>query len=448
MARRCRRRAAGPPAADRRQLEDEPEPPRGIGLVQKLAFSPDGEAARRGRGRGAAAVHRAAQRADAGRRRQAADRLRRAGPVPARLRRLHRRHQRAMLAKLGCTLRHRRALRAPAVSTARTTRRRAKVAGRLRHGLVADPLRGEGLEVRRGGRARRALRRPARRRARGLDRRAGAPSVVVAYEPVWAIGTGEVATPEDAQEVCGAARAAGRAVRPATAADGVRILYGGSVKAANTAEILARARRRRRAGRRRQPGRRRVRRDLSTPPAASRCAAGPAGRGSGRCADLAAALPAWVRAGRVAARPARRPAGRLRGQAAAAPRRRAGRGKGRGRRRHRGPGPVGPQPAARCGWSPAPSTASTRQRSYLPGVWNLMRLYTRTLVTYAPARERRSRSSRTWPPTSGRRRRRPDLDVHAAPGLPLENGSPITSRDVKYGIERLLRLRRIVGGPT
>ena len=63
--------------------------------------------------------------------------------------------------------------------------------------------------------------------------------VVVAYEPVWAIGTGEVATPDDAQEVCGAIRARLRELHGDAAADGVRVLYGGSVKAANVGAIMA-----------------------------------------------------------------------------------------------------------------------------------------------------------------------------------------------------------------
>jgi triosephosphate isomerase len=62
--------------------------------------------------------------------------------------------------------------------------------------------------------------------------------LVVAYEPVWAIGTGEVATPDDAQEVCGAIRERVREVHGDAAADGLRILYGGSVKAANVAGIM------------------------------------------------------------------------------------------------------------------------------------------------------------------------------------------------------------------
>ena len=66
-----------------------------------------------------------------------------------------------------------------------------------------------------------------------------AESIVIAYEPVWAIGTGEVATPENAQEVCAAIRRRlGELYSPELAA-GVRVLYGGSVKATNAGEILA-----------------------------------------------------------------------------------------------------------------------------------------------------------------------------------------------------------------
>ncbi|MFL6134192.1 MAG: triose-phosphate isomerase [Nocardioidaceae bacterium] len=65
--------------------------------------------------------------------------------------------------------------------------------------------------------------------------------LVVAYEPVWAIGTGEVATPEDAQEVCSAIRARIAEAWSEDAAAAVRILYGGSVKAANVAGIMEKA---------------------------------------------------------------------------------------------------------------------------------------------------------------------------------------------------------------
>ena len=64
-------------------------------------------------------------------------------------------------------------------------------------------------------------------------------SLVVAYEPVWAIGTGRVATPDDAQEVCGAIREwVGQWYDEGIAQD-LRILYGGSVKAANVQSIMA-----------------------------------------------------------------------------------------------------------------------------------------------------------------------------------------------------------------
>ncbi|CAL8971973.1 Triosephosphate isomerase [Propionicimonas sp. T2.31MG-18] len=62
---------------------------------------------------------------------------------------------------------------------------------------------------------------------------------VIAYEPVWAIGTGEVATPEDAQEVCGAIRGYVTDTFGAAAGEAVRIQYGGSVKASNVVEIMA-----------------------------------------------------------------------------------------------------------------------------------------------------------------------------------------------------------------
>ncbi|MDR0482748.1 MAG: triose-phosphate isomerase [Cellulomonadaceae bacterium] len=62
---------------------------------------------------------------------------------------------------------------------------------------------------------------------------------VIAYEPVWAIGTGEVATPADAQEVIGALREAIAEMYDADVADAMRILYGGSVKSGNVAEIMA-----------------------------------------------------------------------------------------------------------------------------------------------------------------------------------------------------------------
>jgi triosephosphate isomerase (TIM) len=65
-------------------------------------------------------------------------------------------------------------------------------------------------------------------------------ALVVAYEPVWAIGTGKTATSEDAQEMCAAIRAELADLYDQTTADGVRIQYGGSVKPGNVRELMAR----------------------------------------------------------------------------------------------------------------------------------------------------------------------------------------------------------------
>ena len=62
--------------------------------------------------------------------------------------------------------------------------------------------------------------------------------IVIAYEPVWAIGTGEVATPQDAQDMSIAIRAKVAKLYSQDVADKVRILYGGSVKAGNIKAIM------------------------------------------------------------------------------------------------------------------------------------------------------------------------------------------------------------------
>ena len=114
----------------------------------------------------------------------------------------------------------------------------AKVRAALRHGLTPIVCVGEDLPVRQAGthvehvlgQLRAALEGLSAEQVRGL---------VVAYEPVWAIGTGEVATPADAQEVCRAVRDAIAELTSGDTADAVRILYGGSVKPGNVAAIMA-----------------------------------------------------------------------------------------------------------------------------------------------------------------------------------------------------------------
>jgi triosephosphate isomerase len=119
-----------------------------------------------------------------------------------------------------------------------------KVQAALRHGLVPILCVGEGLEVRRAGEHVPHCTTQLEAALEGLTAEqvtspGDGTGIVIAYEPVWAIGTGEVATPEDAQEVCGALRPRLAERFGAETAGVVRILYGGSVKAANTAGILA-----------------------------------------------------------------------------------------------------------------------------------------------------------------------------------------------------------------
>ena len=99
---------------------------------------------------------------------------------------------------------------------------------------------GEGLEVRKEGRQVEHTVGQVDGSLAGLSAEQVA-DLVIAYEPVWAIGTGEVATPDDAQEVCAAIRAHVSQAFSDTAASAVRILYGGSVKAANVAGIMEKA---------------------------------------------------------------------------------------------------------------------------------------------------------------------------------------------------------------
>jgi triosephosphate isomerase (TIM) len=114
----------------------------------------------------------------------------------------------------------------------------AKVTAALGNGIAPILCIGEGLEIREAGNhvAHTLAQLDAALAGRSADQ---VEKIVVAYEPVWAIGTGKTATPEDAQEVIGAIRARiGQTVDAATARR-VRILYGGSVKSSNIADIMA-----------------------------------------------------------------------------------------------------------------------------------------------------------------------------------------------------------------
>jgi triosephosphate isomerase len=143
-----------------------------------------------------------------------------------------------MLAKLGCSY----------VVVGHSERRQdhgetdevvnAKVQAAVRNELTPILCVGEPLDVRRAGGHVAHATAQLRAALAGVTAE-HARSVVVAYEPIWAIGTGEVATPEDAQEVCGELRTTLAELYSGDLADGVRVLYGGSVKPDNAAAIMA-----------------------------------------------------------------------------------------------------------------------------------------------------------------------------------------------------------------
>jgi triosephosphate isomerase (TIM) len=113
----------------------------------------------------------------------------------------------------------------------------AKVKAALRAGLTPIMCIGEQLHVRQAGEYLPVCLRQLDGGLAGLSGEQVA-GLVIAYEPVWAIGTGEVASPEDAQEVCAAIRGRISEGRGDGVAASVRILYGGSVKADNIAAIM------------------------------------------------------------------------------------------------------------------------------------------------------------------------------------------------------------------
>jgi triosephosphate isomerase len=112
-----------------------------------------------------------------------------------------------------------------------------KVPAALEAGLVPILCVGETEEEREAGETERKLRQQVKEDLAHVDT-ARLAEVVIAYEPIWAIGTGKVATAEQAQEAIAFVRAL-VADRDAAASESVRILYGGSVKPENAAELLA-----------------------------------------------------------------------------------------------------------------------------------------------------------------------------------------------------------------
>ena len=115
---------------------------------------------------------------------------------------------------------------------------RLKVKAAVRVGLVPVLCVGETLEERQSGRLKEVI---LRQLDATLDALRGAERFLIAYEPVWAIGTGETATPADASDAHGMLRARLADTLGVAGAATVPILYGGSVKPGNAAELMSAA---------------------------------------------------------------------------------------------------------------------------------------------------------------------------------------------------------------
>ena len=146
----------------------------------------------------------------------------------------------SMLAKLGCTF----------VVIGHSERRaihheddaliNRKIRAALTHELTPIFCVGEDLPVRESGAHVSHVIRQVRAGLEGFHK-PELKKIVIAYEPVWAIGTGKSATPEDAQEVCAAIREEIEQIGSSEIAANMRILYGGSVKSSNITEIMKQA---------------------------------------------------------------------------------------------------------------------------------------------------------------------------------------------------------------
>lgn len=120
--------------------------------------------------------------------------------------------------------------------TDETINKKLKLA--LRHGLVPIVCVGEVLAEREGGKTNEVLLRQTRGVLAGIEGAQAAP-IVIAYEPVWAIGTGKTATPQIASEAHGVIRGEVAQLLGGEVADAMRILYGGSVKPENASALMA-----------------------------------------------------------------------------------------------------------------------------------------------------------------------------------------------------------------
>ncbi len=112
-----------------------------------------------------------------------------------------------------------------------------KVVAIQRHAMTPIVCVGETLEEREAGETENRVLGQLRAALGGLKAEAVA-SLVVAYEPIWAIGTGRTATSDDAQQVCASIRGCLAELAGAEAAEATRIQYGGSVKSSNIAELI------------------------------------------------------------------------------------------------------------------------------------------------------------------------------------------------------------------
>jgi len=113
-----------------------------------------------------------------------------------------------------------------------------KVRAALAHGIVPIICCGETLEEREAGKTVTKVAGQVRAALEGFTAEEVA-HMVIAYEPIWAIGTGKTATADDANETCGAIRAEVATLFGDQTAEAIRIQYGGSVKPENIAELLS-----------------------------------------------------------------------------------------------------------------------------------------------------------------------------------------------------------------